>query len=150
MTNTVYKVVYVDDKHGCFSCYCAFSSDGVRYGTKSPCVLEYKIGQITKPKIKNSKIYAFASAERAFTFIKQMVYDSERSGYAVLLCETGDITPVKPCTLARSAWLIDSDVIKFWTGKISAELKGFVPEETVLCDWVKPIRKVQDHGDNIR
>jgi len=161
--NTVFKVTAkrkIDKKWKYLSaCYYFWESDERKLSANknSKVILEYKIGQITKPKIENSAIYAFDSLSNAVAFIGRCIGWNQHM--TILECEyapidvpklvDGQISP----TLIPVFWHVLGRVPKdnpsviwksdfLWLSKSGLKydiLPQAAPEGTITCAWVKPI-----------
>lgn len=152
----IYKVVVIDTtKKDSYLSVCS------RWYSMANCALTYRIGQVTKPNIKNSKIFAFDDLERAISFGKANV---KKSRMAVLKCEASVDKDIK---LNVVSMLSFTNVLQFWKEKIYKRYHRRMlddwsspwhvigaPRDTVCCDWVKPVdvaysqENDNEHTDN--
>lgn len=119
MNNICYKVV--------------LSKEGKFYSSNTPLGcgrLQYKIGQKTSPKIKNSKIFVFANVNDAKAFVNE-----RKSQCFILKCDCEYSS--EKCERTSASWFSVSEKTKFWNNK----KRGFTNRVYGAClaNWVKPI-----------
>ncbi len=111
------------------------------------CSLIYKIGKITKPEIPFSKIFCFATLNEARVFAYNDSLHRYHKGdvYKIFQCETDKFTKIKTRLPLGNKW----DYILYWKRKhqhkpIDEYLCWYdIPNGTVVCDFVKPIKHIK-------
>ena len=159
--NYVYKVVYISKRNPItYTSTVMYFRQGIDSG--SDIVLEYKIGKVTKPKIKDSAIYAFDSLDNARHFTGRCI-GYERNCVAILKCEYALAENV-PAIVDQNIFV--NHIRALWSKIRSMPLetrgragtyvfnnleyvdeKGSplyispkdAPTGTVMCKWVRPI-----------
>lgn len=148
MNKTVYKAVVKENGKFWSLCYCFSLWD---LDPKS-IALEYKIGETTLPKIKNSGIYTFSSLERAIDFVKFGIGEHPNNTFAILECEYQSFKDNGWSAVVYVCPKSIESIIKFWKGIKKDISIGSAASGTVVCKWVKPIRfcgtlKSDRHGN---
>jgi len=124
------------------------------YNSRLEHTLEYAINTITRPKIKNSKLFVFNDKASALKLFMD-------TGWAVEKCVfTCEITNPQPCPIISLSDL--EEIQKFWEifdeinnmlmqnktiydvyNKYSSIVQLYMaPNNTVVCDTVKLIREI--------
>lgn len=154
MTQNVYKVVVIDEDTGKYKSVCSLWRKWGRDMDK--IALEYKIGKVTKPKIKGSSIYAFDSIENALCFISISI-GFQRGCTEIFECEYEE----SDAPLMTDGFISPKYIRAFWKfiGNMTEKLTYIrtfeyydknnivvtiktraAPTGTVMCKWVKPIK----------
>lgn len=158
MTNYVYKVVYVAQRHPImYVSVAGYFRPDMKFG--SDVVLEYKLNEVTKPKIDGSALYAFDTKINALSFISRSI-GFEREKAIILKCEyaksdapsitDGQIYPdniralwaaVKslPTINRRSYQHTDFSYVDN-NGNVIRVITRVAPGGTIMCKWVRPIK----------
>lgn len=111
----------------------ALTSATTNGGLAAALMLEYKVGQVTKPKY--GSIFAFKEYDRAKAFERQLGSLTHKTYEA----QAGKV--YEPSTRIPSVTQFLSDIVEFWKGKWEMARMG-APSGTVLCDWVMLNREV--------
>lgn len=123
-----YKVVYgLENKY--YSYLANYSRPLIDLSSKY--VLEYKVGEWTYPKIKNSKLFMFASYQAAETYKGEFTH--------VFLCEAKN--PTWAALMLLFTKVSDASVEKWWAGNEGAYCNK-VPEHTKYADAIKILEEV--------
>lgn len=164
MTDTVFKATVkrrIDNQWKYLSvAYYFWEGDENRMADfpNNKVILEYDIDKTTKPKIKNSAIFAFDSLSNAVAFIGRCIgwnqhatiFECEYAPLDTVRAVDGQINP----TLIKVFWHMISRVPKdnpsaiwrsdfLWLSESGLKydiIPHYVPEGTVTCAWVKPIK----------
>lgn len=123
MNNICYKVV--------------LSKEGKFYSSNTPLGcgrLQYKIGQKTSPKIKNSKIFVFANVNDAKVFINK---HNKSCLILKCICEYNS----EKCERISASWFSIPEKIDFWKNTNN----GFANKiyGTYFANWVKPVEIIE-------
>lgn len=142
MISTVYKVVVESGKQdGVYLSVCS------QWPLMRRCMLEYRLGQITEPKIEGSKLFAFTDLKRATEFGRVNVNWQYR---VILECEAHIDDKIH---LGVISMLSATNVVRFWQESLYKKYNNILdrvgidsrinimsaPKDTICCDWVKPI-----------
>lgn len=123
------------------------------YSSRKALCLDYRIGEITKPRMKGSYIFAFSNITRAAEFGANCV----PYPYVLLRCEAMvahatiyriPSSAMDLCNLKKGNRRI-TKAEAFWKFFQEGEVfrpayyfLGHAPEGTVLCSWIKPIERI--------
>ncbi len=96
--------------------------------------VKYRLNRTTKPKIKNSKLYAYRnleSAKRAMSIFGSATW--------LIECEAACVLPRKKIPLRYKF----GDLKSFWKHPTYKSFSGDLFTGVALCDSIKPIRIIE-------
>jgi hypothetical protein len=130
-SETFFKVVYAVGSHHYSANSCLTPEK--RKECADSCLV-YKIGKVTTPKIKGSKLFAFKTLEAARSFIS-----GGGSEYKIFKCVGTNPTNKKRMPVSEAEYI---DTMRaFWSRKLKGSLP--VPRGTVFCDTIELTKRVK-------
>jgi len=105
--------------------------------------LEYHLGQITKPRIENSALYAFKTVKHALDFVRYGMGGLEIWRYSFPILECKYAPSVLQPYVARFPRTLTS-ITDFWKSMFGKKdyinTNKLAPTGTVMCNWIKPVK----------
>lgn len=130
-TKHVYKVAVIDDNTDRYLSVCHMFKESGHDIYK--LALEYKIGEITRPQIKNSKIFAYENLDDAKRWSN--IQCKDEVSFVILECECDGTESIRDVS-----YLFKKYAILFWKKKDTKTMTA--PTRSIVCNWVRPIKVV--------